>query len=459
MDTFRNLARTFVAACTGLVLLLLSTTSALGAIGTPPGKVAFQGFLTDLNGNALGSVTPVNKTVVFRIYDASANGTIKWGASQVVTIDKGHFSVLLGEGSADGGNPFSADLSSVFAGADASDRYMEMVVEGVSITPRIQFLPAPYALLAKAATQLNDPTTGAALVANANGNVGIGTTNPGQKLEVAGNIKTSGDLQVGGVAYINYGTPSQMTLGYPAAVGLYADSANIAVRVRTGGTTYFQNAGGSNTFMSLNLTEAVITTALRVIGTVSAPTLTSSGAVNAASLAVSGVSTVGSLTSAGAVNGASSTITGTLTAGTVAGNGTIPIGGIIMWSGATTAVPAGWALCNGQTASGKVTPNLTDRFVVGAGGSYYAPGNTGGNNSVTISVAQLPAHNHTYVDAYFSESGGDNSPSGGKYKGSGDSDNDNYLWTIKRTSDNTGSGAAVDIRPPYYALAFIMRVL
>jgi len=388
MDTLRNLARTFGAVCTGLVFFLLSTISALGATGTPPGKVAFQGFLTDLNGLALGNVTPVNKTVIFRIYDSSTGGSLKWASTQVVTVDKGHFSVLLGEGSANGGDYFSADLSSVFAGNDASDRYVEMSVDSVLITPRIQFLPAPYSLLAKAATQLNDPSTGAALVANISGNVGIGTNAPTAKLEVAGTVKSSGNLQVVGLAYINFGTSSEIALGFPASVGLYADGANIALRGRNGGTTFFQSAGGTNTFMSLNLTEAVITTPLRVSATVTAPTLTSTGAVNAASLAVSASASVGSLTTAGAVNAASANVTGTMTAGTVAGYGTIPIGGIIMWSGATTAVPAGWALCNGQTSNSKVTPNLTDRFIVGAGGSNYAPGNTGGNNNITLTVAQ-----------------------------------------------------------------------
>jgi len=44
----------------------------------------------------------------------------------------------------------------------------------------------------------------------------------------------------------------------------------------------------------------------------------------------------------------------------------IPPGGIIMWSGGIASIPAGWALCNGQNG----TPDLRDRFVVGAGGSY-----------------------------------------------------------------------------------------
>ena len=43
-------------------------------------------------------------------------------------------------------------------------------------------------------------------------------------------------------------------------------------------------------------------------------------------------------------------------------SGTIPIGGIIMWSGTVASIPANWALCDGNNS----TPDLRDRFIVGA---------------------------------------------------------------------------------------------
>lgn len=52
-------------------------------------------------------------------------------------------------------------------------------------------------------------------------------------------------------------------------------------------------------------------------------------------------------------------------------NGTIPVGGIILWSGSIASIPTGWALCNGSNG----TPNLTDKFIIGAGNSYNV-GNT-----------------------------------------------------------------------------------
>ena len=68
----------------------------------------------------------------------------------------------------------------------------------------------------------------------------------------------------------------------------------------------------------------------------------------------------------------------------------IPTGGIIIWSGSAAAIPSGWLLCNG--ASG--TPDLRDRFVVGAG-LTYAVGATGGSANAT-----LVSHTHTGTSSF-----------------------------------------------------------
>ena len=60
----------------------------------------------------------------------------------------------------------------------------------------------------------------------------------------------------------------------------------------------------------------------------------------------------------------------------------MPSRGIIMWSGTAADIPTGWALCDGTNG----TPNLTDRFVLGAGKAYQ-PGATGGTATATPSVA------------------------------------------------------------------------
>ena len=60
----------------------------------------------------------------------------------------------------------------------------------------------------------------------------------------------------------------------------------------------------------------------------------------------------------------------------------VPSGFIGMWSGSASTIPTGWALCDGTNG----TPNLTDRFVLGAGKAYQ-PGATGGTATATPSVA------------------------------------------------------------------------
>ena len=69
--------------------------------------------------------------------------------------------------------------------------------------------------------------------------------------------------------------------------------------------------------------------------------------------------------------------------------GAVPVGGIIMWSGAIVDIPANWALCDGTGG----TPDLQDKFIVGAGNTY-SPTNTGGFVTTTVTSASNGAHTH-----------------------------------------------------------------
>lgn len=120
----------------------------------------------------------------------------------------------------------------------------------------------------------------------------------------------------------------------------------------------------------------------------------------------------------------------------------VPIGGIILWSGARNAIPTGWALCNGQNG----TPDLRDRFVIGAGLAYTV-GATGGEETVTLTGKQMPAHTHSIGVASIAQK------SGGTFRaGTG-----NYYAGVSGESGETGQGAAHNNMPPYYALCYIMR--
>ena len=97
----------------------------------------------------------------------------------------------------------------------------------------------------------------------------------------------------------------------------------------------------------------------------------------------------GSITAEGNVKSS-----GVCTATAFVGNGVIPIGGIIMWSGTDGNIPANWQLCNGTNG----TPNLIDRFIVGRGNAYAAD-TTGGQTDST-----LVTHEHT-VSTFISDTG------------------------------------------------------
>jgi len=145
-----------------LLATLLSGAAALEqaqaqANSNPPERLTYQGYVVDANGTVLGQNAPKNYDVVFRIFDAQTGGNVKWAEQQTVTVDKGYFSVLLGEGTAVG-QP-RPELSSVFAGPDTSDRYIEITVKGIgapdaTIAPRLRLLASPYAFLARNANNL-----------------------------------------------------------------------------------------------------------------------------------------------------------------------------------------------------------------------------------------------------------------------------------------------------------------
>lgn len=142
----------------------------------------------------------------------------------------------------------------------------------------------------------------------------------------------------------------------------------------------------------------------------------------------------------------------------------IPAGVIIIWKGSVGTIPTGWVLCDGNNG----TPDLRDKFVAGAGNTY-AVGASGGANTVTLTTAQMPAHNHTLLSSgdhqhYVREvvrgeegSSGDDQTVG-SYTESGVNKYTNYAGDHNHVMGNAGSGAAHENRPPYYALAFIMKL-
>lgn len=172
----------------------------------------------------------------------------------------------------------------------------------------------------------------------------------------------------------------------------------------------------------------------------------------------------------------SSTFAEPITVNTVY-NPTVPLGGIIMYSGSWnfdatglgTGTLEGWALCNGNNG----TPNLSNRFVMGTTSSGSLT-TTGGANSYTLSVSMLPSHSHS-----FSTNSTGSHTHGIYMKGTdwwGKSPNQ-AVTTHERTSSwdtypsasagghshsgttaSVGGGASIDNRPAFITFAFIMKL-
>ena len=133
------------------------------------------------------------------------------------------------------------------------------------------------------------------------------------------------------------------------------------------------------------------------------------------------------------------------------------IGSIVEWSGLLANIPNGYQVCDGTNG----TPDLADKFVRGTTGEAGA---TGGADSVTLVIAELPSHshgvtdpghNHTWNPNIFS---GDNS-GGGIHPGLSASTNLPYVSNTTGISlGSTGSGSSHENRPAFFELIYIMRL-
>jgi len=276
----------------------------------------------------------------------------------------------------------------------------------------------------------------------------------------------SGGVPVGTAATINFAdniTVSQISAGV-CTVSAIADSS----------INYWpKTSAGIHTLSNVGVGTTNPTSTLTVRGSVNLIGITTISNLNASNVVASGVGTFSTIQVGSAVTLRTSGIevynvnidssglrvAGVVTATSFVGNGIIPVGGVIMWSGFIAAIPTGWALCDGSNG----TPDLRNRFVVGAAidgtGNYsydgttgavsgnYAPGNSGGEAAHRLTTGEMPSHTHTYEDRTNEGTGG----------GQGGGGANTGTTSLSRTTNSTGGNLYHENRPPYYALAFIIR--
>ncbi len=192
-------------------------------------------------------------------------------------------------------------------------------------------------------------------------------------------------------------------------------------------------------------------------------------------------------------------VDGNVTATKYIGEGVVPTGGIIMWSGTvsgnftgglgvTGTEYEGWALCDGRNG----TPDLRGRFVVGLTNGdgnnygytngdknfsqYNTIGKNGGVDSIALTTAQMPTHTHTgntdtdgshdHSIGYDDGGGGTGSTnitvssvscSGCGINGYGSTVTDGW-HSHQFTTNSRGLGETHENRPPYYVLAYIIKL-
>jgi len=158
-------------------------------------------------------------------------------------------------------------------------------------------------------------------------------------------------------------------------------------------------------------------------------------------------------------------------------------GMIAIWAGTNASIPAGWLLCDGASVASATypdlftalgyayggaganfnLPNLVDVFVRGQSTQTAA---TGGNNSLTLSTAQMPTHTHTVTDPGHTHtiprpSGGGSFTGPQHVAGVGSTTTGTLFSTLSATTGitnaNTGSGSGFDNQPAYLEMQYIIK--
>ena len=220
----------------------------------------------------------------------------------------------------------------------------------------------------------------------------------------------------------------------------------ITTTVYCDGTNFFTALSGTVGNFTVNGNLAVTGTT-SLTGALSGSTAVFSGAISSVSPTFTGTPTAPTAT-------AGTNTTQIATTAFVLANG-VPSGAIMLWSGSIASIPSGWLLCNGSSG----TPDLRDRFVVGAG-STYAVANTGGSANAT-----LVSHTHTatstdsgHTHTVPSGASGASTPTGPAPAASISGQTTATGTANITTSISTeGSSATNANLPPYYALAYIMK--
>lgn len=147
-----------------LSALLAFALPLAGLAQSVPAYISYQGKITDASGTPVGNTAPVNRTVIFRIWNSTTDTAAAnrlYSEKQNVTISGGEFSVLIGAGtSVDGetANLYTTFSAAIFGGPTAV-RFLGVTVDDGDLnltndpesSPRQQMVSTAFALRAQTA--------------------------------------------------------------------------------------------------------------------------------------------------------------------------------------------------------------------------------------------------------------------------------------------------------------------
>jgi microcystin-dependent protein len=360
---------------------------------------------------------------VFRVYAAKQGGTALWAEQQTITVDKGYFSVLLGEGSSTASNEPRNNLSTVFDGLDASDRFIGITVDvgGVAteITPRLRLVASPYAFMASQARRLTDGSGNSNFFKDDTSlKLGAGST-PTLTLPEAGGASLVGKLTVNltgwgvGLQVVNgevsttFGAEDSSVFHFNTGLsGFYFNKEiTVAGDIHSYNTdTILGPSDNTDTYLKVhNGSDKITAQADEFLVQGDSKYLQMKFSSTAAELRTDADSIY--MNKPLDVNGRIQDKTGFVS----------PVGSVIAFAGSTA--PDGWLLCDGSNYSSANYPDLY--AVIGTsfgstGGYFHVPdlrtrvpvglsssntqfqeiGDVGGAAEHTLSVAEMPSHQH-----------------------------------------------------------------
>ena len=310
----------------------------------------------------------------------------------------------------------------------------------------------------------NITIAGNALMIEDNGNVGMGTAIPTQKLDVRGNIYASGNIVCSNISVIG---------DFVRLDTITSNTEQMVVENAGTGPALKVTQSGANSVAEFYDSESGVALFVGNGGNIGIGT----------NAPLAKLDLVGNLNLTGNIykNG-----------DLFAGGDTMPIGIIVPFYG-TTVSDVSWLICDGSTytrsnyieladflgvnpaSSTFQVPDLRDKYLKGKG-TGSAVKDVGGSTTKTLIEANLPAHthtgttdnsgahSHTWTATRQLQGIDDANYTSALSKGdAGSSDNPTFTTSTEPnhthtfTTASTGSGTAFDIQPPYTVVNYIIK--